>query len=291
MLICRLAFRCGLVCCGLVRATAFPAQGVQLRLEPVNKIEVPDDDDDDDDDPQQPRANPEPVLNAEVFDQWMFPNQSEKRCLQELDSQLTVRLAELEQACGLSSSQIQKLRIAGQIEMGQLIDRIQAGRRQFERERHDQQNVGQLHQMVQSLQAALTQGLFRNGGLMEKVVRKTLDAGQLARYEQLTQERADYLRRARLEMVLLQLDREVPLRQEQRTRLLALWKQVSTDVPAGPYELQGVWFQLAIIPERNYREILNDRQWSVVQVKLQQARGLEPWLRQNQALPAVAEEP
>ncbi len=268
-----------IVSCLLIATAAWSAERLQNRLQAIQNGE----EDEDDDDPQKPKAKPEPALNAEVFDQWLFQNRTEKDHFKDLQSQLSMRLTELEQACGLSSAQSQKIRFAGQIEIKQLVDRIHIARQQFERERHDQQNVGQLHQMVQTLQTALTYGLFREDALFEKVVRKSLDADQLVRYEKLSQQRAAFTKRARLEAILMQFERETPLREEQRRRLLRLWENVPA-AAAGPYELQATWFRMTQIPEEKYREILNAGQWNAMQTKLNQVRGLEPWLQQNNLL-------
>lgn len=249
--------------------------------------------DEDADDPDEPVVRGavvrEAALNPEVFDQWLYPRGNGKSTLEDLESQLTMRITEIDLLCQLSLPQLQKLRLAGRTDIKRLQNRIDTARRQFDEKRHDQKNAGQLHQMLQPLRMELSSGMFGDQSLFAKVVPTTLTPAQLPRYEQSVVERQQFFHRAQIQRLLSLMEDGMPLRETQRQRLLALLEPLPP-VKAGQYELQVLWLTAAQIPAEKYRDVLDGPQWTVLQAKFTQQRNMEPMLRQMGLLPKPEKE-
>ncbi len=233
----------------------------------------------------QPDDPNEQVFGPEVLDQWLFQNGNEQQTRKNLESQLTLRTADVDRVCQLTEPQRKKLLLAGRSEIKRLFDEVDERRRKFQHERRDQRRVNQLWQEIQPLRMALMGTHFGDASLFDKVVRKTMSAEQLPRYLRHVESRRQFRRQAQLEMILLSLDKEVPLRAEQREQFLALLQELPSVRP-GQFEPYALMYAVSQLPEERFRPILDDGQWKSLQSRFEQSRNMGQWLKQSGALSA-----
>lgn len=225
----------------------------------------------------------------EVFDQWVFPRGSEQNARHDLQVQLSLRINDLERICELTPAQIQKLHLAGQMDIKRLFDTVAAARRKFEIQRKDARNANLMFQELQPLRRLFTGMGFQEHSVFDKVAATLLTAEQAPRYEGQLRERRQFRRRAQREMFLQLVDREVPLRAKQRQELLTLLEQLPS-IPSGQYEMYALWFSASRLPAENYEQILDAGQWKVLQARFAPVQNMEPWLKQSGALGGEANE-
>lgn len=225
----------------------------------------------------------EQEIGPEVIDQWLFPQGNEKSARDFLESQLALRTEELQRLCQLSEAQVRKLQLAGRTEIKRLFDRIQEFRRKFEEQRMKRRDLGQVWQEVQPLRALIMSGQFGERSLFAKVAQRTLTAEQAPAYRRQAEQRRAFRRRAQSELFLMLLDKQTPLREEQRERLRELLKDVPP-VRGGQYEAYALMATAAKVPAKKYRDALDEPQWKALSRLFDHTKNMEQWLRQSGAL-------
>lgn len=168
-----------------------------------------------------------PVLNE--VDVMLFGGESREQVRQQFEAQLAQQLDEVERVCGLSEKQRRKLQLAGRGDVRDYFERVD----EFEqRLRESQKNGGAVPVPEHPWQLRLSRNtVFAEESLWRKTLRNTLDAGQRERFERNEAERREFRNRAVVaEMVAAGLEAELPLRRQQRERLIAL---ILEQIPPG----------------------------------------------------------
>ncbi len=228
-------------------------------------------------------------LQPEVFDQWVFNGTNAQETRNRMNSLLTMRISDIDRVSPLSQDQSQKLQLAGKLDIKRLFDQVEAGRRRFEvSNRANQGNAALIHRDVQPLRQLLAKEAFTEGSVFDKAVRGLLSSDQLPQYRKLLDDRKTYRQRALRESILLTLDKQIPLREEQRKKLRELLDE-SRPVNPGQFESHAMWFVASKLPDEKYRAILSDPQWNLLKARFAQVQGLEQFLIQNGALGDVEE--
>lgn len=207
---------------------------------------------------------------------------------EQLAQRLEGRIGEVNRTCVLTLAQQQKLAVAGRMEIKRLFDRIDEAQRRYEMDRHQPGGGMQVLAELQPLRLAFTDRAFLEGTLFHKVTLSTLTEEQRTRYEQQLALRFRMRREAMKAGFVEMLDRRGSLGVDQRDRLEALLETLPL-VNSGYYEGQAFWYLAAQVPEEKYREILNDDQWRLLEVRFARMQNLEPMLRQAGALAEDAE--
>jgi hypothetical protein len=245
--------------------------------------------DDDEDEPPPQNAQPQirviqqqQKLGPEHFDQVIFSGTTERGARDKLNSQLIIRVDDIDRVAGLKPDQTQKLRLAGQTDIKRSFDQLDAARRKFDVDQVDPNKAVQARRNLQPLRRLVSDQVFEKGSLFEKVARTLLTDEQRGPYQRQLQERREFRQRALRETILLTLDRQMPLLSSQRDELRELLSE-SRPVHSGPYESQAVWFAASKLPEERYQKILTEKQWQLLQVRFAHVRRLEQFLQQNGA--------
>jgi hypothetical protein len=132
------------------------------------------------------------------------------------------------------------------------------------------------------LQSTLAAGLFGDGSIFCKTVRKTLHDSQWSEFNKVEQERRLYRYRATIELMVSMLESGLPLLDEQRQAFIALLLEETRPPPrAGQYDYYVVMLKTSRIPEEKLKPLFDDVQWKILQTQLQQARGMEQWLKES----------
>jgi hypothetical protein len=223
------------------------------------------------------------MWSDDTIDQWIFGSgRNAQQAKKRLESQLTLRIEELDRVCALTDIQKKKLRLAGQGDVKRLFDDMAVIRKKFDKLRNDQNAINQIFQEIQPLQARIAAGIFQSHSFYQKSVLKTLTAEQAAKLEQLDVERRKFRYHAKILLALTVMDAGVPLRDEQRQKLIKILQE-ETKPPKrfGQVDYYVVVYQMSKLPEEKIKPIFDEAQWKALQLQFQQARAMEQHLKQN----------
>ena len=247
--------------------------------------------DDDDDPPAEVVLGRGQVQNFEMpenqFDQWVFQNfPTAVAARTKLDQMLSLQMDDVDRACQLTEAQKKKLQLAGRGDMMQFFEQVEVVRKKFLLVRKDQQKFNEIWQDISPLQMKFQAGLFSEDSFYHKTLRNMLKGEQLSKYSQIDGERRKFQYRAKVELVVAMLENALPLRDEQRQKVITLIVE-ETKPPRSFGQQQDyyiVMWNISKIPEKTIKPLFNDAEWKVLNQQFAQVRGLEQWLKQSGAL-------
>ena len=155
----------------------------------------------------------------EQFDQWVFQqygNASTARV--RLKESLELYTEDVDQACGLSDAQKQKLRLAGQGDIERFFRKFKKVKAKFQAIRNDQQKVNQIFQDISPLQAKLATGIYDRDSLLQKCLVNTINREQFLKYLKVDKERQRFHHEAKIGVIISLLDQAAPVTAEQRRK-------------------------------------------------------------------------
>ncbi len=227
------------------------------------------------------------MLTDDQFDQWVFGGPRNSHAGRtKLDSLLTLQIDDVSRICKLSDAQKRKLSLAGHGDIKRFFDRVEEKRKKFNKVKQDQNKIGEIYQELLPLQAVLNSGLFGEGSLYAKTIRTVLSDEEDAQYQKAIQEKSQFRYRAKVELVVAQLDQSVGFRDDQRRKLVDLIvNETSTPTRFGQYDYYLVLYQAGKIGEAKLKPLFEARQWALLNRQLNQGRGMEQFLRTQGLLP------
>ncbi len=248
--------------------------------------------------PQPVQMFARPVQVFEVasnqFDTWVFGNNARPRragAPQEwpnslIESQLSLRVDEIDRICKVRPDQRAKLLLAGRGDVKRFMDRVDEKRKKFEEVRKDRNKFGLFHQELQPLRLAFSGGLFGTGSLLEKTLRRTLDEEQAEKYQGALRERAAYRYGAAVDLLSTKLARALGLSADQRERLARLIKDETRPPKSmGTLDFNVASYQASQVPMAKYEAILDDAQLKVLERQLVSWRRYEGMVKQQGYIP------
>jgi hypothetical protein len=219
----------------------------------------------------------------EQFDQYVFQqhgNASTARV--RLKESLELYTEDVDQTCGLSDAQKQKLRLAGQGDIEHFFRKYKEVKTKFQAIRNDQQKANQIFQDISPLQAKLATGMFDRDSLLQKCLVNTINREQFLRYLKVDKERQRFHHEAKIGVIISLLEQAVPVTADQRRKLGELLrKETKPPRKSGQYDYYAMMHQASKIDDEKFQQILDDIQWKVFSQQLGQMRGMEKWLKQN----------
>jgi hypothetical protein len=229
----------------------------------------------------------QPQFTDENFDQWVFQQHSSAAgARKSMIDQLTVIAEDVQRTCELTTTQKNKLSLAGRGDINRFFDRYDEVKKQFHLKRHDQQKMNEIWQDISPLQMTTNSGLFQSDSFVCKSLRNILTQEQYERYHQAERERREFRHVAVIGLTVHTLEQSVPLRDDQRQQLTELLVTETTPSRvSGQYDYYYVMWQLSLIPEDRVKRLFDDVQWKVLAQALNQAKGMEAWLKRSGALP------
>ncbi len=246
---------------------------------------------DDDDPPEEALLGQPQVQNFEMpenqFDQWVFQNfPTATGARKKLEQMLTLQMDDVDRACQLSDAQKKKLLLAGRGDILRFFESVEVVRKKFLLVRKDQQKFNEIWQDISPLQVKFQAGLFSDDSFYHKTLRNMLKGEQLSKYSEIDNERRKFQYRAKVELVVAMLENALPLRDEQRQKVIALIVE-ETKPPRSFGQQQDyyiVMWNISKIPEKTLKPLFSDAEWKVLNQQFAQVRGLEQWLKQSGAL-------
>jgi len=225
-------------------------------------------------------------MPLEQFDQWVLGGQTRDQVERSLQSQLDMQVDSAARTCGLSDAQSRKLTLAAHGDVKRFLQSIDQLKEKYRQLGQDQQTFNKIAQEVLPLQMKMQTGLFDDASLYRKVLVQTLDHGQSLRYEEEDRQRRKFRYEAKIELVLCNLENMIPLRAEQRQRLVKLLlDETQPPKKSGQMDFYVVLYQAGKLGEAKLKPLFDDGQWPAFKKMLDQARGFEYHLKANGFLP------
>jgi hypothetical protein len=241
---------------------------------------------DDDDTP----AAPAQVMHFEIqenqFEQWVFQNwQSTQMARTQLEKLLGLQIDDVDRAGKLTETQRKKVQLAGGGDIKRFFEQVEVVRNKFLLVRKDQQRFNEIWQDIQPLQMTINTGLFEDGSLFHKTLRKTLTAEQSARYDQNQRDRRAFRYQAKVALAVAMLENAMPLRDEQRQQFIRLlMEETKPPRKSGQHDYYVIMWQASRLPEDKLKPLFDAAQWKVLSQQFTQMRGMEQFLKQNGGL-------
>ncbi|QEH32593.1 hypothetical protein OJF2_10720 [Aquisphaera giovannonii] len=275
---------------------ARPCAGqVMIRMAPaVEKAADRDADDAAEDEAPVDVAQPGVVMfNDDTFDQWVFGESGLGRNgHNKLDTRLLLQVDDVARVCRLSDLQKKKLFLAGKGDIKRFFERVDAKKKDFDKVKNDQNKVMQMYQDLQAFQAVYNSGTFGDDSLYAKTLKKLLGDEADGRYDKILEEKRRFRLRAKVELVVTQLDQSIGFTHQQREKLIeVILNESEPPERFGQYDYYLVLYLAGRIPEEKLRPILGDQQWKFLERQLAQGRGMEQFLRQQGMLPPRDKDP
>ncbi|MCA9098062.1 MAG: hypothetical protein KDA36_06745, partial [Planctomycetaceae bacterium] len=184
--------------------------------------------------------------------------------------------------CSLNETQVKKLELASRGDIVELFDRVEVVRAKYRQIKNDQNKFNQIWQDVQPLQIAFRAEHFGSGSFFHKSLKKVLTPDQFSDYEETELERRRFQYRSAISAMVAQLELSVPFLDEQREQLIELvLKETPTPKTFGQYTQQIVMVQMSSLPPEKLEAILDPIQMRIIDIQLQQNRGMRRWLIQQ----------
>jgi hypothetical protein len=233
-----------------------------------------------DDFDEQPTSQPVPngqfnVMNINVEQQIFQQHGSEKSARDELKNSLQLQIEAIDQLCDLDETQKAKLLLAAEGDLARFFGTVSELRQKYSQVKNDGNAWNDFWQRVQPLQAKYNLGLFQENSLFEKTLHSTLNENQLREYSEFSKERKRRFFRTQCELVVMEFERALPLRADQRQRLITVLSEEGKRF-TNPGEIPQVYWILRI-PEAKLRPLFEDWQW----------KKLEPQFRQLNPRPII----
>jgi hypothetical protein len=220
------------------------------------------------------------------FDHWIFGAGTSDHGRKRVDAQLALQVEAIDHICGLTEEEAAKLELAGQGDIKRFYDDVVVLRAKFMKVRRNRNAFNEIYQEIQPVKARLDAGLFKQGSFFDKVLNRMLNEQQSSEYDQAEWERRQFRYHAKLELAIAMIERTMPLRAEQRERLIQVLKEETQPPKAfGQYDYYFVLYQLRRVPPPKLKPIFDEAQWKVFQQFTAQGEAMEMFLKQQGALP------
>ena len=142
------------------------------------------------------------MMTDDQFDQWVFGGPRNSRAgRNKLDSLLTLQVDDVARMCTLSEAQKKKLLLAGRGDIKRFFDKVEEKRKKFAKVKNDQTKFNEIYR-TGTAASALNSGLFGDGSIYSKTIRRVLSEEEDVRYQQVIQDKNRFRYRAKVELVV-----------------------------------------------------------------------------------------
>src|SRR3954452_12381859 len=205
-------------------------------------------------------------MDDNQFNQWVFNNNGggAARGAVDDDSELVLKVEAVDRACHLTPEQKEKLKLAASGDFARFKHEVDQLRAQMVGKSYEQNEINELYQKIQPLNARYQAGLLGNTSLFAKVLHNLLDAEQREKYESAELERLRARHDAKVRLFVAMFEQNCPLTSKQRDFLVEL---LLTDTKPAKRQSQYDWYvvivQIAKIPDKKLEPILDKSQLKV----------------------------
>lgn len=238
------------------------------------------------DEPVAVQAQVQWEIQENQFESWVFQNfPSAQAARAKLDQMLVLHTEDVDRGCSLTESQKKKLQLAGRGDIKKFFEEVEVVRKKFLLVRKDQNKINEIWQDIQPLQMTFMSGLHGEKSLFHKTLRNMLNPEQRKSYETFCGERRQFQFRAKVELVVAILENSLPLRDEQRQKLIKLIvEETKPPKSSGQMDYYLVMWNLSKLPEAKLKPLFDNAEWKTLNQQFTQVRGMEQWFQQSGAL-------
>jgi hypothetical protein len=241
----------------------------------------------DDDDPPadvQEAQNARFEIQEDQFDAWIFQNVRNSTVARtQLIKSLRLHADDVDRGCALSEDQRKKLHLAGRGDINRFFEQVEIERQKFLLVRKDPKKFNEIWQDIQPLQLNFQAGLHGENSLFQKTLRNMLATEQLESFSRHEAERRDFHYRAKVELVVSMLESAIPLRDEQRQKLIVL--VVTQTKPPQHFTQQDfnvVLWNLSKLPESKLKPLFDETQWKILTQQFARVQGMGALLKESE---------
>jgi hypothetical protein len=201
---------------------------------------------------------------------------------QKLKRELLLRIEVVHRLCGLEDGERAKLRLAGELDIKRLFDRVEAFRHEWTGSIRNGKLPAEFLIELHAMRVAVTNPQFGEESFFDKIARRMLTGEQLTAYLMQVDRRG----RVQREDLIRVLGEKVALQADLRNKFAALLTRYVPTVEQGPQEFWRYAVAASQIPEEKYRGVLDEGQWNQLKLLFDQAKeriralerssGLEP---------------
>jgi hypothetical protein len=218
--------------------------------------------------------------NIEQFEQWVFNRMGGAGIARNrLSAALELHIDEINRVCGINDLQKKKLLLAGRGDIKRFFDRVEEAKRRYVLVANDQNH--NIWEDIQPLQSALNAGIFVEDSIFAKTVNKTLNEEQSALLSAQETHRNQNRYAVTIDWFIAHIDKGLGLRATQRKRLAELLKETRPPRRFGSGDYYYLMYRAAQVDEEKVKPIFDDIQWKIFSTQLNQARGMQQWLKNN----------
>lgn len=220
------------------------------------------------------------------LDGWIFQQQRDPQgARQHLEAQLKFQVERLTKTYGLSEDQQRRIQLAGSGDIERFFNRVLAAHEELTAMEADRADINKALQLAAPLQQELSAGLLGEDSLFAKNLPATLDAEQLEQFRRREAMRRQQKLESCAKMVILELERGLPLTDTQRERLVELAIAHRAGGTLNNQHLSmRIQYGLFMLPDETLNGILDSQQLAAFRKRRAQLRGAEQVLRQQGVL-------
>ncbi|WP_286762783.1 MULTISPECIES: hypothetical protein [Rhodopirellula] len=231
-------------------------------------------------------------INLAQFDSWIFQRhgRDEARCRSNLKKEIELQFVRIEQSTPLSESQKDALRLAGQGDIKRFFDRVNDAREKFLQleQTNNNHDVTEAYQLASPLQRELTEGLFGEGSLMQKVTHYVMTEEQTVEFQERRIEQFRTEMEAKGKVFLATMGRSMALTARQQRQLQAHFRnkaqQIEKVIPTNQQPRFNQYLFITWISEMKNEEdisFLDEEQMQLIEKLAERARAIRPMLEQQ----------
>jgi hypothetical protein len=182
----------------------------------------------------------------------------------------------MEQTCGLTEDQADKLRLAGRGDFKEFFRLVNEKRREWRANCGDQNRLDRIHREVRPLRERWVAEPFLEGSFFSKSLAKTLNQSQIAKYDAAVSEMKELEHRDLIEFFVWAETGTLRLNDEQCRRLKELLTTETRHSRRMPqFRYRALLVQTSRIPEARIKPIFDVSQWGVLCRQFDEAKRSE----------------
>jgi len=222
-------------------------------------------------------------VSERAFESWVFRyGETAQTIRAQLESQLKLQIDDVDRIVKLADGERQKLELAGRGDIKRYFEEVEVLRGRFRTLRTDREKINDIWKEIQPLQLKLAAGLFGEGSIFRKSLGRTLTPEKAARYDETHRARRAFRHRAEVEWLVTMLDNVMPLNDDQRAQLIALFLEKTRPPRSfGDYDPYIILWQVSLIPDDQLKPIFDEVQWQVLNQQFTNMKGAWQHLRKS----------
>jgi hypothetical protein len=198
--------------------------------------------------------------------------------VEKLEATLRIKVDEWCRLCGANDVQRAKLELAGRVDIGRFLERVDDLKRQAPNA-SSAARANDLYQKAERLRMSLSAGFFDDDSMFTKTARNVISRKQVVRAERVSKA-AQHRAQIAPSVALLKDDLKLTDLQAQALVDLLLAETLPPRRP-GAFSYPVTLFEMQRLSESQLKPLFNDQQWDLLKRQFDQVKWLQPQLKQE----------